>query len=335
MSSTPYPAAITFTELDDARFIQTIFSTTHSLHISGLYIVDDFIVGPVACICHYILMAPAFLIRHASLAASLYNTLEGLNAVADARLKDARTDPGINTENIKFEKKMYMYVRYLIKTLVPGAVLNSNTFAPKSAAEFLAEFNAFLKTNRRRAAYLVRRNSPQIHEEWHEYITFMQTEFARVKLLSHDASSTDKAIAALEKYVRFALLHNHIIGASTAHGGLTAMIDDYWALVEHLKAKKFPNDITSGFLTLVAAVQLNRNRVPLPEIPEPPADPPALQHEEPVVPPQEEEPTDGDWSDYIRRHAAAEEDEDDEPPRYWRHGDRRSRAARRAEDDLY
>ncbi len=335
MTSTPYPTTIAFTELDDAYFIQNIFSKVHSLHIGGLYIVDDFIVGPVACICHFILMAPAFLVRHASLAASLYNTLEGLDAAADALLKEARTDPGINKENIKFEKKMYQYVRYIIKTLVPGAVCNSNTFAPKSAAEFLAEFNAFLKTNRRRAAYLVRRSSPQIHEEWHEYITFVQTEFARVKLLSHDATSADKANAALDKYARFALLHNHIVGTSTAHVGLSAMITDYWALIEHMKAKKFPKGVMNGFLTLVSAVQLSRNYVLQPEIPLPPANPPALQHEAPVPAWEEEEPADGDWGDYIRRHAAGAEEGDDELLYRRRRHDRRTRAERRAEDDLY
>ncbi len=318
MSSTPYPATIAFTELDDAYFFAG--ANLDTMKTDSMYRVDDYCVGVIAYICNLVVMTPAFLVRHARLAASLYRTLEGLKKVAEAGA----------SEDAKFEKKLYMYARHIIKVLVPGATQTSNKCAPMSPATFVMEFKQLWRRINRRSAYLFRRNPHRIHEEWHEYVTFMQTEFGRVRDLCYDPSQIDKAVVGLKKYIKFALLYNHVIGTSTAYSGLTGMIDDYSTLQEHLKAKKFPNSVFAGLTSLVSALQLCRNHVAQPEIPEPPADPPALQHEAPVLA-REEEPLDGDWSDYIRRHAAEEEDE----PSYDRRRDRRTRAERRAEDDLY
>lgn len=267
--SMSYPATIPYTELDDAYFIFSI--RVDALTPMAVFAVDEYTVGVIAYICNLVLMAPAFLVRHASLAASLYRTLEGL--------KNEATEAG-TSDNAMFEKKLYIYVRHIIKVLVPAVTQqDSNKRVPLTPADFLAEFKAFVQKAKARSTYLVSHNPHKIHEEWHDYITFMQTEFERVNLLCRDPSQTDKAILALTKYTKFALLYNHVIGACMGYDVLTLMIDAYLALQDYLKAKKFPKPMFAEITLLVAAVQLCRNHVlppPEPDIPEPPANPPAL-----------------------------------------------------------
>ena len=272
MSSTPYPATIPYADIDDFRFAGPIH--VNSLTPVTVYAVDEFCVGTIAYICNLVLMAPAFLVRHASIASRLYKVLLELKRCPP--LPDRR----MSAESVKFEKKLYIYARHLIKTLVPGAILSSNRTAP-SPAEFIAEFATFVKGIKRREAYILRCHERSVsvdeeREQWNYLLATQHSAFVQVNGICHDPIAIDKVPSAVNAYVKFAFLHNHILSTLASDQLLTDMIDDYWALIEYMREKKLAKNAINGLTTLVSAAQLSRNIIRA-RIPPPPPEPPVLE----------------------------------------------------------
>jgi hypothetical protein len=252
---------------------------TALIHVDSLtpvtiYSVDDYAVGTIAYICNLVLMAPAFLVRHASIASRLYKVLLELKRCPPP--PDARA----SAESTRFEKCLYEYVKYVIKTLVPGARHSSNRTA-LSPAEFIAEFADLVRKIKCRKAYILRRHERSVsvddeREMWGMFLMKLNSTFVQVSDICHDPSAIDKVSSAVDAYVKFALLHNHILTTLACDEQLTVIIDDYWALIEYMKRKKLPKNAIHGLTTLVGAVQLSRNIVRA-RIPPPPAEHPALE----------------------------------------------------------
>lgn len=287
----PYPSTIPYTEIHDFRFTRRIH--VDSLTPTTIYSVDEYAVGTIAYICNLVLMAPAFLVRHASIASRLYNVLVELKRCPPTpdrqgrwHSHDASDYPRASAGSVKFEKTLYSYARYVIRTLVPGAKHSSNRTAP-SPAEFIAEFATFIRQAKRREAYVWRRHSRSVSAaeecaQSNDLLVAANDAFIRVNTICRDPSAIDKVPGAVNAYVKFALLHNHILGAWSYEEQLTAMVDDYWALIEYMKEKKLPKNAIESLMTLVAAVQLSRNIVhesELTAIPPPPPEHPVLEHE--------------------------------------------------------
>ena len=276
MSSMSYPATIPYMEVQDLCFIALIH--VDSLTPVTVYAVDEFCVGTIAYICNLVLMAPAFLVRHASIASRLYKVLLELKRCPP--LPDRR----MSAESVKFEKKLYIYARHLIKTLVPGAIHSSNRTSP-NPAEFIAEFASFVKEIKRREAYILRRHERSVsvdeeREQWNYLLATQHSAFVQVNGICHDPSAIDKVPSAVNAYVKFALMHNHILSTLASDQLLTDIIDDYWALIEYMREKKLAKNVINGLTTLVGAVQLSRNIIRERDhiaIPPPPPEPPVLE----------------------------------------------------------
>ncbi len=275
MSSSPisYPPTIPYTEIDDFRFVGPI--RLDSLTPRTVFAVDEFCVGAIAYICNLVLMAPAFLVRHASIASSLYKLIKELET------NPPPPHPRYSAENVEFEKKLYMYARRIISVLVPGVKNNNNTSPAPTPAEFIAEFAALVKRIKRREKYVWRRHSRRVTAsdelaQANDLLIATNSAFARVYALCRDPSAIDKAAAAVKDYAKFAMLHLHILGLWSLEDQLTVMIEDYWALIHYMKDKKISKAASDRLIALVAAAQLSRNIVRA-RIPPPPPEPPVLE----------------------------------------------------------
>ncbi len=247
---TPRPPTIPFSDMDDVSALNPFYFMSNDVNVQYTY--RESSIRSIACICTAILSAPAFLVRHASIAASLYSTLTSL------KNSPLPAEEGIDTE---LELRTYHYTRLLIELMVPAAV-SDRIMQP---LEFLNEFTRHVRRIKERDSYIRRHyDATQRREAYKPCYIYVNREFHTIQnTYRYDFDRAgDKAVAALTSHIKFVLAHMHVIGPLTPYNSLCMMsiifADLYGFLERNRRVSKYVLDMFSVLRLSTSIWEINK-----------------------------------------------------------------------------